>query len=165
MANNLYETGKAALNFSRTVLTSLLEDIPENKLCYQAVPRSNHALWIMGHIAITDESFLADIAKRPADRFNAWKEMFFTGSTPKANPTDYPRLSEIRDCLTRSRGNLIEWLGSLSEQQLLAPLSGEMQSFAPTLAAMMSSIACHEAMHAGQLTIIRKSLGFKPKFG
>jgi hypothetical protein len=165
VALNLYETGKAALDFSRSVLTGLLEDIPENKFCYQPLPRSNHALWIIGHITTTDESFLVELAKRPADRFDAWKQIFFTGSTPKPNMTDYPRIAEVKECFAKSRGNIIEWFGSLSEQQLLAPLPEKMRMFAPTMAALMSSLACHEAMHAGQLTLVRKSLGFKPKFG
>ena len=52
----------------------------------------------------------------------------------------------------------------MSDDQLASPLPEDFKTFAPSLAALPSSIAWHEGMHSGQLTMIRKSLGIGRKF-
>ncbi len=44
-------------------------------------------------------------------------------------------------------------------------LTDDLQSFAPSHAALIPTIAWHEGMHIGQLTVIRKSLSLDPVFG
>jgi hypothetical protein len=48
---------------------------------------------------------------------------------------------------------------------LTSPLPKELETFARSYGGMMCSIAWHEGVHAGQLTVVRKSLGLAPKFG
>ncbi len=165
MANDILETGLGALSFSRDVLTSLLEDIPQDKLTHQPAPDANHALWIMGHLAITDAFFLSRIAGQEDQRFEAWKDMFFMGSTPTPDVFDYPPHAEIRDFLITCRGQLVVWFKALHVVQLKVPLPDDLKRFGPTHAGLMTSLAVHEGLHAGQLTLIRRSLGISPKFG
>jgi hypothetical protein len=165
MARNVLEIGLAALTFARKVTTGLLEDIPEDQLMYQPTPTANHALWVMGHVAITDEFFLREAGRRQVKKLEAWKDLFFMGSTPKSSPADYPARSEIRDYLGVSRRDLMDWFKSLSEAELHAPLPQDFQTFGRSPAVLMTTIACHECVHAGQLTLVRKGLGIGPKFG
>lgn len=165
MANDVLETGLAALAFARRVTTALLEDIQDDKLTYQPMAGANHALWIIGHIAVTDEVFLGNVGKRPVKRLGTWKDLFYTGSIPKPSLADYPPAADIRDYFSASREELIAWFKSLSEAELHAPLPEDMQTFGRTPAVLMSTIACHEALHAGQLTVVRKNLGITPRFG
>ncbi|MFH1419132.1 MAG: DinB family protein [Planctomycetota bacterium] len=165
MDNKLFETGRNALGFARMATEGLLEDIPEDQYCHQPLEGTNHALWIMGHIAVTDEFFLTELAQPPAAGRPAWKELFFMGSTPKPDITDYPPLSELQAYFKDVRAGVIEWFGSQSEKELLTPLPEKLGAFSAYRAALMSTLACHEMLHAGQLTVVRKHLGLGPKFG
>ena len=84
---------------------------------------------------------------------------------PPPRDAEEERISEIRAYLDASREDLLAWFSSLPEAELYAPLPDELQSFAASPAVLMSTIACHECLHAGQLTTIRKSLGLTPIFG
>lgn len=165
MASDLLAAGLAALTFSRKVTTGLLEDIPDDKLMHQPMPGAKHALWVMGHVALTDEFFLREAGKRQVEKFDAWKELFFMGSTVKSISAEYPSGSEVRDYLGASRQNLLDWFKSISAAELHDPLPEDLKSFGPTPAVLMTTIACHECVHAGQLTMVRHSLGIGSKFG
>jgi hypothetical protein len=165
MSESLLVSGLEVLAFSRKNLLEIAEDIPRDKLCYQPFPGANHALWIMGHLANSDEFFVAELGKRPGANFEQTKALFFAGSKPTPHLKDYPPLEEIKSYLSAGRESLVSWFKSLSPAQLAAPLPENWKPFASTYGALMFSIAWHEGLHTGQLTAIRKSLGLSPKFG
>lgn len=165
MANEKLEIGVAALGFSRRITTSLLGDIPEDRLTFQPVAGANHALWVLGHIGVADAFFLKEAAGLETPDLNRWRSLFFAGSNPLPRLIDYPPASEVRRLFDCSRERLIAWAGSLSESQLAAPLPDSIRNFGGSPALLLGNLAVHEGLHAGQLTVIRKALGLTPKFG
>ena len=63
------------------------------------------------------------------------------------------------------RHELLAWFREMPTGQLISPVPEDWKSFGATPGILMSTLAWHEGLHAGQLTVIRKSLGFVPKFG
>ena len=164
MSNPALENGLAALGFARQVTLGLLEDIPEDKLLHQLTPGGNHAVWVIGHLTVTDDDFLAKVAGREAKCSEAWHNLFGTGSKPTDNPGDYPPISDLRQHLNLRRRELVGWFKSVDEAKLASPLPEELGTIAKTYGASMSTLAVHEGLHAGQLTMIRRALGIGPKF-
>ncbi len=158
------EAGLAAMTFSRQALTGFLDTIPEDKWCHQAVDGCNHPMWIVGHLAWTDDYFLQKLGGKlsalPAD----WGEKFGMGSAPSSDAGSYPPVSQIREQFNNLRETVLTWYGGLSEEQLSASLPEELAGFAPNHASWAGTVAWHEGMHAGQLTFARKSLGMTPVF-
>ena len=165
MANALLQTGLDTLAFSRKIFMGLIDTIPEDKLLHQPTEGANHAMWIMGHLACTDEFFMNKLGDRPHNKFGDWEKVFFMGSRPSTNASDYPSVTEVKETLANNREQLISWVKSWDEAKLASPLPGDLKDFATSHAAWMSSLAWHEGMHAGQLTVIRKSLELAPVFG
>ncbi len=66
MSNPALENGLTALGFARQVTLGLLEDIPEDKLLHQLTPGGNHTVWVIGHLTVTDDDFLAKVGGREA---------------------------------------------------------------------------------------------------
>ncbi|MCB9849329.1 MAG: DinB family protein [Phycisphaerales bacterium] len=165
MASAVVESGLTVLAFAREATLGFLADIPEDKWCHQPVPGANHALWVVGHLAHTDNYFLTAIAgqasKIPAD----WDELFGMGSTPVGDASKYPNIAETRDYLCSLREGVLAWYGAMDEAQAATPTPDELKPFAPNFGQLAHSIAWHEGMHAGQITVVRKSLGIAPKFG
>jgi DinB family protein len=153
---------KAALEFARRQTLRLAQDIPSDKLCYQPVPNANHALWVLGHLAWCDDLFQSQLGGRKPVLDESWAKLFATGTKPTNNRNAYPPIEQIKAGLDRSRKALLEWLGSLDERTLATPLPDKWKEFAPTYGAVPGSCACHEGMHAGQLSVIRRGLGLAP---
>jgi hypothetical protein len=165
MSSLVLESGLAALGFARWTTTKLLENLPENKWCHQVTPNANHALWVLGHIAWTDDSVLVDLGGRSWQCDETYRALFAMKSTPVADPARYPSIATVRDFAHGIREELSAWFQGMSEEKLAAPTPTGWEFFAPTFAALMSSLACHEALHAGQITVIRKALGMTPLSG
>lgn len=165
MSNPVLERGTAALNFARQALLEFLEDIPEDKLTHQPCVAGNHALWIAGHLAWADDYFMTHVGDKPARCPESLGKLFGMGSTPQSDAATYPSLNEIKNSLADNREALLAWFGSMSADDLNKPLPSDYQSFAADFGMMMTSIAWHEGMHLGQLTVVRKSLGMAPKIG
>lgn len=165
MADLTLETGLQALAFSRRMLLGLLKDIPQDRYTYQPVASCNHVLWVLGHLAWTDDYFVSSQTGAPTALPEQWGKSMGMGSTPVGDASAYPPVATVMDKLAERREALLSWFKSLTAAQLAAPISGELAQFAPTLAALMSNLACHEALHAGQISVIRKALGLRPALG
>ncbi len=153
------------LNFSRQFFNDLLEGVPADKLLHSPVPGGNHALWIIGHLAVTDD-FFADMVDGQGQKLpQRYRELFDLGSTPTANEADYPPVSEIREQFAAARQRLISAYEAADEDTLSQPLPQELSNFAPNKLGLPLTQAWHEGIHTGQLSSIRRSLGIKPLVG
>lgn len=165
MSSSALETGLATLGLSRRLLMPLLNGVPEAMWFHVPVASGNHAAWIAGHIAWEDDCWLTSLVPdRGSLMPPAWHERFGQGSRPTTNPADYPAIADIRTALTARREELIA-LFTASVDRLFDPLASEHHGFARTLAALMPALACHETLHAGQLTVVRKSLELERVLG
>lgn len=165
MSNDWIESGLTVMAFARRALLGFLEDVPEDKWVHQPIPGGNHTAWIVGHLASTDHYFLTTVGGAKPKLPAGWEELFGMGSVPTADQGRYPSPAELRDFLGAIREDLTGWYGQLDEAEALTPLPEDLKMFAPHVGGLGSSIAWHEGMHTGQLTVVRKSLGFAPKFG
>jgi uncharacterized damage-inducible protein DinB len=164
MSNLVLENGTATLNFARQFTLELLSDFPQDKLTHQPCAAGNHAMWIAGHIAYADDMFMSKLGNKPARLGDHWVTLFGMGSTPQPDAGLYPSLGEVTNALADTREGLLAWFGSMSAEELGNPLPEDFKPFAPNYGMLMVSMAWHEGLHTGQLTVVRKSLGLAPKF-
>lgn len=165
MATHILETGLATLAFARKATLGLLDGLTDDQWLHQPFAGANHAMWIAGHIACSDEYFTNKVGGRPFNKFEAWQDKFFMNSKPTAEAKAYPPVTEVREALANNREQLISWFQTMDAAKLAAPLPDDLKDFAPTHGALIGTIAWHEGLHAGQLTVVRKSLGLSPVFG
>jgi uncharacterized damage-inducible protein DinB len=156
--------GLGALAFARRLTTGLLEDLPADKLTFQACPGANHALWIAGHLTYADNGFRTQLGKQESVCPESWDALFGMGSKPTADASAYPSMSEVMEKMTEARARLEAWFESMTDEQLAEPLPGDWAQFASCYGELMSNLASHESLHAGQLSMIRRALGMPPRF-
>lgn len=155
--------GLATLAFARKQTVAFLEDIAPSQAVHQPFPGANHASWIAGHILWADDLFLTALKPRPSALPANYAKLFGNGSTPTNDPATYPTLNQLREKLAQVREEMIAWFAGMPEAQLHSALPKDFATFAENFAMLMSTLAWHEGLHAGQLTVIRKSLGMKPR--
>lgn len=161
----LRESGIAALMFARQVTMGLLEDISDDQFFHQPVSGANHAAWIVGHICHTDDNFLIGLEGRPSQLPAGWEALFAAGSSPAVDSDHHPNRDQIMEQFETRRHELLGWFREMPTEQLISPLPEKWKTFGAHFGILMSPLAWHEGLHAGQLTVIRKSLGIVPKFG
>jgi hypothetical protein len=155
--------GLAALEFARSITDKLADGTPADQCCTPACDGGNHLLWTLGHLAYADDMFVTALGGRPSALPDNWKDMFGMGTTSQEAGA-YPPLTEVRAIFDQARKDLLEWFGGMSDDDLARPLPDELSGFAKDHGTLMSTLACHECLHAGQITVIRKALKLDPVF-
>ena len=73
-SSTLFDTGKAAMDLARRCTLKLVDGIPRDKLCHQPVPNANHALWVLGHLACSDDFFASHLGDHESSIDEKWAD-------------------------------------------------------------------------------------------
>ncbi|MFL5244582.1 MAG: DinB family protein [Gemmataceae bacterium] len=154
------------ITFARRYMLSLLEETKEADWYRQPPGGITHIAWQVGHIAVA-EHWLARVrirGQRPGDEeliplaFQAPFERF---SAPVADPAIYPNQTAIRAVLDRVHEQTLRELPGLEERDLDEPVL-KPHRLAKTKLWSLLWCAQHEAVHAGQIGLLRRQLGYAP---
>jgi hypothetical protein len=154
--------GLPAIAMSRRVLETLLGTLSDGQMLHQPTPGGNHALWVMGHLALTDDYFRVALGGGDHLVEEAWPELFGAGSAPGPEPSIYPTVDEVKRLFDESRRILLDWFDGLETAAFGQRSPEELRDFAPRVGDVLGSLAFHEALHTGQVTVVRRSLGMEP---
>lgn len=132
---------------------------------HQIFPDANHALWIIGHIGWVDNAFLGLIGC-PEKRIDLgdMKTLFRIKSQPSGNAADYPDPATVLSMFRERRTGLLAELDRMNDADLDKPCGPGGPDVLTDVASVFQLCSVHEATHAGQLTMIRRSLGHGPAF-
>jgi len=164
MSNAAVQDGLHAITMAQDALLQFIADIPADKLTWAPVPGGNHALWVVGHLVWTNGLILAALGGPGGLVPDDYTARCGAGSQPTPDAAAYPSLDELTALLRKTDETLGTWYRALSDEQLVAPVPENLRGFAPTRTGLLGALAWHMGLHAGQVTVIRKALGLKPKF-
>ena len=131
---------------------------------HQLAAGTNHALWFAGHMAACDNWLIGIVATDRAKQMDDWYTLFGTGSRPTSDPDNYPPPAAVLDAMRERRGVLTEILNGLSDEELERAAPEAITDWCPDVGTIFEGSVWHEAMHAGQVTLIRRALGHEPLF-
>jgi len=151
-----------ALRFSRGFFMALYQPLDDRSLLHQPVACGNHPLWLAGHLACVDEFFRTSVGGGDPILPVAWNTLFGPGSTPRRDRGAYPARTEVDQGLAAARTALLEWFESCDDYRARQLLPENLRSFARSVELLPGSLAVHEGLHTGQLSVVRKSLGLAP---
>jgi hypothetical protein len=150
---------KKVREVSETLLSAF--NTPE-QWTHQVHDKANHALWFAGHLGTVDNFMIRLLAPKQASIQEAYQEKFGMGSRPTSNPADYPQPKEVLEFMRERRRVLLGVLAGLSEEDLSKPAPRNAPEVMPDVGSIFEMAVWHEALHAGQMTIARRALGFAP---
>jgi hypothetical protein len=160
--------GLNALAFSARIIDKFLADFPADKRTVQPFPGANHAAWIIGHIASTNDHFRTSLGKNQKPVCpESWggPTMFGMKSEPTADNSRYPSWIELTGTLKKSQDALAAWFSSMTEAQLAEPMPEKLKMFGADFASLMSTMAVHQALHFGQLSALRRAFALPRAIG
>ena len=155
----------ATLSTTQKMLVRFTEDLTPQQYLHRACAGSNPIAWIIGHLVMSDRAALARAGVRP-EQMPVLPEGFDRRFGREA---DAPRASEFGDVkmlmplFNRHRQLLIDAVKRMSPEALDAPLERPHPLFGQIVAEALNFMAGpHSSMHAGQISVIRRSLGKPP---
>ncbi|MEM1071992.1 MAG: DinB family protein [Planctomycetota bacterium] len=161
----LLETGLFVMDFARRATMGFLQDIEGDAFHRLFCEGGSNAGYIVGQLAYTDDMTLHMLAGKPSIFSEDQQKMFAGGADPAADCSRYPGRDELIAMMVERRETLTAYFKGQSDEDLTTAVEGPLAQFGDTRAKLMTSIAWHEGMHAGQLTVIRRQLDLPRVFG
>lgn len=151
-----------ALKKSQLMIHRFVDDLKPHEFAHQPCDGANCAAWVLGHLTLTDRRQLtwlgvADLPPLPA----GFEERFKTTRTKAEHQDGYGDPAELIALFDAHRDLLVAILPSVDPAKFLEPPSFQTPMFADRGEATLF-MGLHTAMHAGQLSLIRRTLGYPP---
>ena len=150
--------------FARSYTIRLLDKTPAHEWFRLLAGGVSHVAWQVGHIAFSEcrLALWRIRGERPDDTalFSPeFKRLFGADSVPQADST-YPP-AELRAVLDRVHEQVLREVPGLDEAELDQPVPHP-HRFAKTKLLALLWCAHHEMLHAGQVGLLRRHLGYAP---
>ena len=147
------------LTWARGFTHAMVNDMTDDQLLARAGGRGNHPLWVMGHLAQTDDALLSALTGEPTILPAPYKELFGGNREPTPTAADYPAREELKAAMQASRERVVAWLHSLDAGAAFHPTPDFLRRFAPDRITAAFAMAAHEMLHNGQIASVRSALG------
>jgi hypothetical protein len=147
------------LTRSQALLQRFTADLQPQEYLHRTTPQANCAAWTIGHLVLTDRRTLGRLGVVDLPPLPDGFEKRFGRESGAPQACDFGDVGVLMPLFNQHRAMLIDAVKRASIEQLNHPLEHQMFSTAGEMASFMG---LHTAMHAGQLTIIRRSLGRPP---
>lgn len=152
----LLHTWNLNLDYARR----LVKDIPDNKMAFQPAPKTNHAAWVIGHLAVSCD-FMGSMIGGKLVAPKEWEKLFGWDSSPSPDAKVYPAKAELLKALEAGHVALADAVKKVPAGDWAKPFPYEgMRGFTPTLGdGIVFILAAHENIHLGQLSAWRRVQG------
>ena len=159
---DLQERLKRSLLHTRGFTDAVLgEIVSDDDWIRRPVPHSNHALWIAGHLGYATNAFIGFIDASQKQSPENYPTLFGKGSELVDDLAAYPKPAEVTKYLSERSEVFLSMLDQCSEEDFLREVS-EGPAFMDDVGAVFQGAIWHEALHAGQLSVIHRMIGQSP---
>jgi hypothetical protein len=162
----LLDTAIERIVFSRGYTVRLLDKIDAVDWFRMPTPEVTHIAWQVGHLAMAEYRLVLERIRgeRPEDSAMISPEFlkaFGKQSVPHSDPNGYPSPAEIRAVFDRVHRQALDELPGLPEADWFSPPVTPHSLYNRKIDSLFWC-AHHEMLHAGQIGLLRRLLGFIP---
>ncbi len=154
------------IEFARNYTLELIESVPHDQ--WFTIPDSlpTNVAWQVGHLTVSQYGLLLfrlrgrtpeDVQLIPSK----FRKAYSRGSTPSADPSKQPSPTELLERMSEVHRLGLEQLCEVTPEVLLRPVDMPYAAYPVNLGAVLFC-PLHEHIHAGQLGMLRRALGFDP---
>lgn len=160
-AQSLAEILSVQLRYTRFVVNANLKGIPDDDHFRAPQAGGNCLNWVLGHLVHARNGWLEMLAQEPAIDPQS-VEQYRRGSDAVIDATGTVPPADLLEAFNRSQEPLLAGLAALTDERL-----SEKAPFSPgndpeeTVGTLCAGLVFHEAYHAGQLGLIRRTLGIR----
>jgi hypothetical protein len=154
------------IEFARRYSTELIDTVRPEDWFRVPAGGSTHLAWQVGHLAMAEYglTMLRVRGKQPEDAdfiSNDFVRLFQKGTMPQSSADSYPPATEIRAVFDRVHAQARRELAEVTDDQLTATVPMP-YAVVDTKLGSLFFCALHEMLHAGQIGLLRRLLGYEP---
>ncbi len=147
------------LGIGQFLLEKFTADLSDDEYFKIPAEGANHPAWIIGHIAVSEDSLVAAATGGEKEIAESLQELFKGGSKCVADAATYPTRTEIDELFKTSRARTVEALKAADESTWGNPSpEGFSKDVFPTMGTIWGMQGTHQFWHIGQLTVCRAVL-------
>jgi len=143
-------------NLNTNLVNKTLDNLSDDVAHKRVNDKGSSLHWIIGHIA-NGRHYVGGL-------FNAGTEFdnsdLFNGGTPLKEPSAYPPIAEIKKIFEDVSENFMKRLEELTDDDINKKLENKLPVNDDTMLGAIAFFSLHESYHVGQLSYIRRQLGF-----
>ena len=140
------------------LLARYLDDLTDDECHRQPAPGVNSAAWVMGHLALIDRRALSMLGVESPELPTGFGEKFGATKHPAGDQSHLGDPGELRRLCRDYRARLISAVEAAPDEALVKPLE-KPSAIAATVGEFAAFMGQHAALHLGQVTVLRRSLG------
>jgi hypothetical protein len=148
---------------AKGMIDALTADLKPAEWEHRAVPGSNCAAWLIGHLILVDRRALALAGVTDLPPLPEGFEARFGRQADAPHAKSFGDPSILMPLFDKQRDMLLSAIAELPESKFAEPLANP-GARAKTFGEFMTFMSLHVVIHAGQISTIRRSLGRPPLF-
>jgi|ERR1700752_770021 len=122
---------------------------------------SNHLMWLLGHVVVHRGLVLKNLG---LDWNPSWAPLFARGAD-RVDDAAYPSIDEMRNAWNQISEQLKTTLNESADDVFAKPVPAGLPSFDKKVSGLVAFLAFHDAYHTGQVSFLRKWLGYGQTVG
>jgi hypothetical protein len=158
--NSVNDAIAFVLEKSKFMLHRFTADLSPQEYLHRPTEKSNCTAWLIGHLTLADRRMLA-LLGAPAPELPAGFEHRFSREEGCPQAGEFGDVKALLPIFDQHRDALIAAVKKAPLEQLNKPVEKPMPMFS-NVGEAITFMSLHTAMHGGQITIIRRSLGRPP---
>jgi uncharacterized damage-inducible protein DinB len=158
---NGFSNIKGIFRANTDIINKAIADVRDEDWFRKPGDDSNHLLWLLGHVVVHRGEVLKTLG---IDWSLSWAPLFARGTEQK-DDAQYPSIAEVREAWTDISEKLRAALREPAEDVLTKPAPQGPPSFDKKLSGTVAFFAFHDTYHTGQLSYVRKWLGYGQTIG
>jgi hypothetical protein len=147
------------LQASMGLLNMHMSDLSDSDLLARPVPSANHPNWQLGHLIVAETNMLTSSGMKMPALSSDLAVQYSKEASKSDDAAKFLKKDQLLALFQTTRNGSIAWTKSASPEQLAAPTAEKLRSFAPTCADLIAMLCAHDAMHMGQIQVLRRKLG------
>ena len=150
-----------ALRDSMLMLKRFTEDLKPDEYLHRPTGKANCAAWLIEHLALSDRSVLERLGAKDLPPLPEGFQKRFSRDAGCPEAAEFGDVAQLMPVFEQHRNALIAAVQRAPLELLDKPTEKPHPMFS-TLGELVNFMALHACVHAGQITIIRRSLGRPP---
>jgi hypothetical protein len=146
------------------ITMSYVQDLNDADLLLRPVPGMNHIAWQLGHLIASNQKMLGWLGQPGPALPSGFADGYTKETAGSDDSAKFATKDVYVDLAAKAKEASLAALDAIPENKLDNPGPEETREYAPTIAAVLTMLATHWLMHAGQFVAVRRKLGKAPLF-
>src|ERR1044072_4752339 len=156
-----FKNVKGIYRANTDIINKAIADVKDEDWFRTPGDDSNHLMWLLGHVVVHRGLVLKHLGK---DWNTSWAPLFARGAE-RGDDASYPSVEEMRDAWSQISEQIKTTLNETPEDVFANAAPEGIPSFDQKLSGVVAFLAFHDAYHTGQLSFLRKWLGYGQTIG